>query len=167
MAFAFGHLIGAWLVGIIIEKLSKIKITNFGWGLLLFGGVLPDIDFLFNLVFGFGHHRSITHSLLFVIIAYFTVYLVLRKFKLEKEAVFIPIGILVHLSLDMIGYPGIMLFWPLDYFVHFFSINKGIALLGIAEENLMLKIRYLIIDMVLGVIWIGWLYYSKKLNFRR
>ncbi len=167
MVFAFGHLIGAWLVGLVIEKFSKIKITNLGWGLLLFGGALPDIDFLFNLVFGFGYHRSLTHSLIFVIIAYLIIYLVLKRFKLEKEAIFVPIGILVHLSLDMIGYPGIMLFWPLDYFVHFFDINKGITLLGLAEENLLRKVKYLIVDTVLGAIWIGYLYYSRKLNFER
>jgi len=65
MAFAFGHLIGAWLAGELVQKISNKKLPKQAWILLLLGGIIPDIDFIFQIILHEPIHRTITHSLFF------------------------------------------------------------------------------------------------------
>ncbi|MEK6950757.1 MAG: metal-dependent hydrolase, partial [Nanoarchaeota archaeon] len=63
--FAFTHLITAWLLGKGYEALAKKRISHPAWFFLLFGSLLPDIDFLIDWTLGTEFHRTFTHSLLF------------------------------------------------------------------------------------------------------
>ena len=84
MTFAFGHLIGAWLVGKGYEFNSKGKIHRYGWFFLLLGGVLPDIDYLFEWILSSSSHRTFTHSLTFVLLVFITLFIISLFIK-EKE----------------------------------------------------------------------------------
>ena len=67
MSLAFGHLTAAWIVGEIIQKISNKKLPNHAWALLLLGGIIPDIDFIFQILLNEPIHRTMTHSLFFAL----------------------------------------------------------------------------------------------------
>jgi membrane-bound metal-dependent hydrolase YbcI (DUF457 family) len=163
--FPFGHLIIAWLVGLGIQKLAKVNISRLGWGLLLLGGLLPDVDYLFDFILGNVTHRMFTHSLLFVLVGFFVIYFILRNFDLEKEAYFLPIGIFIHILVDLLTYPGALLFWPLGTWFWFFGIaNKGIIYTS-ASSVFAAKSFFVLFDVALGLIWLAYLYLKGKINF--
>ena len=159
MAFACGHLIGAWLVGLIIQKVRNKELTRTSWGLLLIGGILPDIDYLSDWILGTSIHRSFTHSLLFVIIAFGLTYLILKKYNKEKLSIFISIGVLVHIMLDSVYSPGPMIFWPSQYS---FAIN-GALVTTINRFGTFIPLEY--VDMGLGVLWTAYLFIKNKIQF--
>lgn len=172
MGFAFSHLIFAWLIGKFFEFSFKKKLTKWSWFFLLFGAVFPDVDYLFSWILGRDIHRSITHSMFMVFLGFFIIYLgfvILRK-KLDgaKFGLFFSLGILSHLVLDMLfGYPGIRLFWPLDYWFWFFGYikhNVPVSLSETSKDLLIEKFKLAIVDMGLGVVWVGYLFFSGKLK---
>ncbi len=85
-------------VGIAI---SKIFLLDMEYAVI--GAILPDIDYIIGVP-----HRTFTHSLVFLLI-----------FLLQKDKRFktIGIGILSHIILDIITIKGVMLFWPIQFFV--------------------------------------------------
>jgi len=163
--FPFEHLFGAWLVGLIIQRLAKINISRLGWGLLLLGGLLPDVDYLFGFIFGENFHRLFTHSLVFVLVSFFVIYVILKMFDLEKESMYLPIGVLVHIFLDLLIYPGVLLFWPLGTWFWFFGFANEVFIYSSANSVLSAKPSLVLIDVVIGLIWLSYLYFKGKINF--
>ncbi|MCD4759998.1 metal-dependent hydrolase [archaeon] len=159
MAYAFGHLIGAWLLGLLIQKVKKIKLSRTAWGLLLIGGILPDIDLLSDWILGTQIHRTFTHSLIFALFIFGLAYLILKKYNREKQAIFISLGIIVHLALDSIYSPGPPIFWPWQYA----TAANGIVVNALDTLNRTVKLEY--IDMGMGVLWTAYLFIKNKINF--
>jgi membrane-bound metal-dependent hydrolase YbcI (DUF457 family) len=155
MAFAFGHLIAAWIVGLIIQKGSNKKLSKFAWSLLLFGGIFPDVDFLF----GNYIHRTITHSLLFAIIIFITLYYTLKKYNLEKYSYLMPIGMLMHIFLDLFTGPGVQGLYPLSTWMSVYNTTQIIQIPGMSP-----KIPLAMMDMGMGFIWFVYLFAKNKLH---
>ncbi|MBU0460292.1 MAG: metal-dependent hydrolase [Nanoarchaeota archaeon] len=169
MPFAFGHLIGAWIIGKIYEHFSKKKITNYGWFFLLLGGIFPDIDFLLDWTLGAGIHRTFTHSWLFLIIVPLFVYIIFKSQK-DKQAKYFSLalvaGILIHLLLDFFSLQGIPLFWPhLAYYSPLGLTNYNTELALFSVYTLKTKIKFAILDMGLGTTWILYLSFKKRIKF--
>jgi len=155
MAFAFGNLNGARVIGLIIQKYSNKKLSRFAWGLLLFGGIFPDIDFIFgNLI-----HRAITHSLLFVIIIFVAPYLMFKKYNIEKYSYLMPIGMLVHIFLDLFSGPGIQGLYPLTTWLAIYNTTQLMQIPGMPGE-----VPLAIIDMGMGFIWFVYLFWKNKIQ---
>ncbi len=172
MSFAFGHLVGAWSAGKVYQYFSKKKIGHYAWFFLLLGGILPDADFLLDWTFGTDLHRTISHSLLFLIIVPALVYLFFSIFKNPEKkqfALFMGLGIATHLFLDGFSTYGIPLLWPMGGYFSFFSgynpaIPEGGLLIGSAEI-LIHKIKLAIADMAIGTTWIFYLWFRKRIEF--
>ena len=170
MSLAFGHLIGAWLVGKIYEFFSKRKIHHYGWFFLLLGGILPDIDFLFDWTLNLNLHRTVTHSLLFAILIPLALYFVL-KIQQDKQAkhfsLALATGILMHLILDFISLQGVPLFWP--YLMYFSPFRMGLYLTDVSffsnNVSILIKeLKFAVLDMAIGTAWIFYLILRKKLR---
>jgi membrane-bound metal-dependent hydrolase YbcI (DUF457 family) len=157
MVFAFGHLIGAWLIGKLFQLITKRKLSQNSWFFLLIGSIIPDIDFLFQFLFHNHFHRTLTHSIFFILLLPAIVY---YGFKLanDKKAInysyFLAIGICVHLVLDSFSPQGVTLLWP---YIHLFSFQPYFE-----TSN---GIINAIIDMFIGTSWIFYLFLNKKLKF--
>lgn len=169
MPFAFGHLIVAWLAGKGYESISKIKISHNTWFFLLLGGILPDADFLIDLVLKTDFHRTYSHSFLFLILIAILVYFVFYQSKEKKQfSLAIGTGILVHLFLDFFGSPGIPLFWPnFTFFSSSFigPINLADLSFGTNTVELNKTIKRAIFDMGLGTAWIFYFWFRKRIRF--
>jgi membrane-bound metal-dependent hydrolase YbcI (DUF457 family) len=155
MAFAFGHLIGAWIIGLIIQKYSHKKLSRLAWGLLLFGGIFPDIDF----IFGNAIHRAITHSLLFVIIIFIVSYLMFKHYKLEKYSFLMPLGMLAHIFLDLFSGPGVQGLYPLTTWLAIYNTTQLIQ-----HPLLPGAIPIAMLDMGMGFIWFVYLFWKNKIQ---
>lgn len=71
---------------------------------VILGAIIPDLDYVIGI-----QHRTITHSLLFVIITC----LVVWKFKGKRSGYALLIGLASHLMLDTITPMGVPLLWPI------------------------------------------------------
>ena len=159
MAYLFSHLVGSWLVGLLIQHFTKEKLKRVSWGLLLLGGILPDADFLFDWFLGTAIHRTVTHSIFFIIAIFLIVYFILKRYNLQSKAYFIGIGIVTHIILDVVFTPGIMLFWPFTYYVSVAGAVNPII------DNLAYNIPFYVWDMGIGAVWLGYLFIRNKMNF--
>ena len=163
--FPFGHLVIAWLIALLIKKFSKIDISKLGWAMLFFGALLPDVDYLFDIFFNMNVHRMFTHSLLFVVFSFFVVYFILKQFDLENETFFFSLGVLAHLVGDLPFFPGILLFWPIGSWFSIFGIYNGpVMMFPRTVEFLMGQYYGLILDIVLGISWMSYLFVKGKIN---
>jgi membrane-bound metal-dependent hydrolase YbcI (DUF457 family) len=157
MVFAFGHIIGAWLVGKLIELTTKKKISKNTWFFLILGGILPDADFVLQFVFDINVHRGITHSIFFAILISVIVYSVFRLIKDRKAsnyALFLALGILTHIFLDFLSPTGVPLLWPYTkMFIPQLSLETSSDIL----DGL--------IDMFLGTSWILYLSLKNRIQF--
>ena len=100
--------IGHAILPFLIFRRQKLEL--FGWGVLIFFSLLPDIDVIIGfLATGslWGFHRMLTHSLLFVL-----VFLAGALFIRRIEAVLAFIGISGHILLDSLDTHGVPLLWP-------------------------------------------------------
>ena len=188
--FAFIHLLGAWLLGKGYEHFRKTQLSHTAWFFLLFGAILPDVDFLFDWTLETEFHRTFTHSLLFLLLAPLLLYVIynymLNKFKVNQHksrlkskagsmmesrlhSLALGAGILSHLLLDMIVGHGVPLFWPslLHFtFTHIAYFNPAApSFLHGNPETLQKVLKLAIIDMALGTTWLFYLWYRKKLRF--
>ncbi len=172
MSFAFGHLVGAWLLGKAYEYFTKQKISHYAWFFLLLGGILPDADFIIDWTLGTDLHRAISHSFLFLIVAPLLAYLFLSILKNQEKksfALFLGLGIAIHLFLDGFSTYGIPLLWPKELYFSFFSglipnIPDGGLLVGNAEV-LGYKLKLAIVDMAIGTAWAFYLWFRKRIQF--
>ncbi|MEK6853261.1 MAG: metal-dependent hydrolase [Nanoarchaeota archaeon] len=172
MGFAFGHLTGSWGAGKIYEYFAKRKISHYAWFFLLLGGILPDADFLLDWTLGTDLHRAVTHSLFFLVLAPLIVYVlfsILKNSGKKEFALFLGLGIAMHLFQDGFSGYGIPLLWPKDWYFSFFSgINVGVPdgglLVGGAEE-LLYKLKLAVLDMGIGTAWLFYLWFKKRIQF--
>lgn len=179
MTFAFGHLIGGWLFGTLLERGTKRRFTNTEWAFLLFGALLPDADFLVAWLFQIPAHRQLTHSILFIALCFVAVIalgnlatffskLFFTAKTLVGAGLALSTGVFTHLILDMaFGAPGIPLFWPSQIGVWFFGMKPFAigALFSGSKETLISQLKLAVIEMGLGVIWLAWLWKKGHLFF--
>ncbi|MBT3416988.1 metal-dependent hydrolase [Candidatus Woesearchaeota archaeon] len=153
MSLAFGHLTAAWIVGEIIQKISNKKLPNHAWALLLLGGIIPDIDFIFQILLNEPIHRTMTHSLFFALFS-------LMFIKNNKYKLLFTIGILVHIFLDLLTAPGVQLLWPLNIWI---SLDNYLptTIMQLEIKNIPLVMA----DMFLGFFWFVYLFMKGKINF--
>jgi len=162
--FAFGHLIGGWTLGKLFEVFSGTDLTRTAWIILLFSSLLPDVDLIFDWMFKQKTHRTFTHSILFMFFIFVIGSFVLSTINLSKEAIFISLGVLSHIFLDMISYSGAMLFWPYKgwfSFTGFYKRSRRKELTKIKDFKYIIK--FLLFDSVLGLIWLSYLYFAGKI----
>ena len=171
MVFAFGHLIGAWLIGKSYEKWGKKKISRYGWFFLLIGGILPDADFLIDWTINTDLHRTFSHSIFFMLLIPIIVYFMFYKLQERKQvSVAIGVGIFTHIFLDIISSShGLMLLWPSSLHFTFTKVYthtlQNTAFLN-GDMNLLIhQLKLAVIDMALGIIWIFYLWWKKKIQF--
>ena len=178
MPFAFGHLVFGWITGKIFEFKKRFIWGRFAWLALLFGAIFPDGDYLIQWTLGNAVHRQFTHSLLMIvvgfIIAYFISELLIKYKNLDINPRIVgfafALGIITHLFADMAmgEYPGVALLWPLNYRFWFFTIsNASYSSLPFVERNagsLINTIKIMLVDMFLGVVWVGYLLWKNKIK---
>ncbi|MBT7902411.1 metal-dependent hydrolase [Candidatus Woesearchaeota archaeon] len=171
MPYAFGHLVGSWIIGKLYEKKNKKSLHNLVWFFLLLGAVFPDSDYLIEWLFKIEFHRMFTHSLIFLLIASFLVFVFSEIIsKQNKEyALFFGLGILIHLILDSILAPGIMLFWPSKLLFSVQGIsNYSLNSFQMLDSGSRLGyLKWAIFDMGIGTAWMFWLIINKNINFSK
>ena len=169
MTFAFGHLVGSWIIGKIFYYNKKI--SNYTWFFLLLGSVLPDADYLIDWVLKTNIHRTFTHSLFFLIAMPLFLYFALNLAKDSKSKQFsiaLGLGIFTHLVLDMLFHHGIPLLWP--YFTNFSFYHIGTPITQLSSTFdypfpvLKNHFKLAILDMGLGTAWIFYLLLRKKIK---
>ena len=172
MSYAFTHLIVAWILGKGYELVSKKTIPHLAWGFLLLGAILPDIDLLINKILQTSIHRTLTHSLIFLAGIMILVFLFTMIFKSKQQTKYlslaIGLGITIHLLLDLFYQPGIQLLWPMDaYFSYFGVVKVSMETLLAAGRNvdyLIAAKSKMIFDMGLGILWLMYFWYRKKIK---
>ena len=182
MPFLFVHIVFAWIIGKCIEKVKKSNINKTSWFFLLAGSILPDLDYPIQWMFGSGIHRTLSHSLIFVlliIIFSFLVFKILSKYNIKifnlsfNNYLFLVIisgvGVSSHIFADMlIGWPGVPLFWPFGPNIFFFGLeyNFESVLFSFRDFASLLKLfRFALFDMFIGILWFGYLYLKGKIKF--
>ena len=80
---------------------------------VVIASIIPDIDYLTGI-----EHRTITHSLLVMVIAT----IIIWKYSGKKNGFSFLLGFASHLMLDSLTPMGVPLFYPLD---NYFSFNVG------------------------------------------
>jgi len=171
MTYAFGHLVAAWLAGKGYELISKKTISHYTWFFLLLGGILPDADFIIDWLFKTHIHRTFTHSLLFVIVASLIVYLVsylLKKEQAKSWTLALGIGILIHLTIDFISPQGLPLLWPYSVYIspeRIGAYSYELSLRTGTADYLKQEMNLAILDMGVGVSWIFYLWFKKRIKF--
>jgi membrane-bound metal-dependent hydrolase YbcI (DUF457 family) len=172
MAFAFMHLFAAWIAGKACEHSSKKKLKHLTWILLLFGGILPDIDLIFDWALGTQIHRTFTHSILFVVIISIIAFIIFKVYdnkNANKLTLALATGILVHFIVDMVWAPGINLFWPYQGYIAYtgitFITSAQLKALQVTYESIKAGAKLAILDMAVGVAWLGYLALKKKIKF--
>ncbi len=86
----------------------------------------------------------------------------------KEYGVAIGAGIGVHLILDMLFAPGILLLWPSSLFVSFLGVERGVELVPffVDDAGLMIsRMKWAVADLGLGVFWLAYLWWQKKLRF--
>ena len=177
MPYAFEHLVISWGFGKLIELKKKIKLDKWSWFFLLFGALFPDFDYLIDWAFGTHIHRSFSHSLLGLILGFIVCFIFINSInlKLRKKlnpiliSGFFSLGILTHLLADMaFGWPGVAFFWPLT--TRFWMFGYGAAdyvtlhLSELSKERIVHLMKFALIDMAVGIIWIGYLFFKGKIK---
>nr|MBD3312170.1 hypothetical protein [archaeon] len=84
--------------------------------IVIIGAVIPDIDYLINLP-----HRTITHSLLFIIPAC----LITWRLKGKRAGLALLVGLTSHLMLDAATTQGVPLLYPLSNYYGFSLFNSN------------------------------------------
>lgn len=175
MPYAFFHIVFGWFFGKLFEFSSHKKLNRFEWFLVLFGSILPDIDYLLEWTFDFRSHRLFTHSLLMLLFVFVLFYFVFKLFSLFKDksalrySFLLSLGVFAHLLLDFIVSPiaGIPLLWPSTNFYGLFSgIQSYSQMMAIDYTASMyyFKLKIAILDMGAGISWMFYLLYTGKIK---
>lgn len=170
MTFVFEHLVGGWIFGKILEITKKL--TKVEWALLLWGAIFPDIDYILEWTSSIDAHRIFTHSITFAIIAAIAVFIIASLLKKKFEfinpksyAALIFAGICIHLILDMIYYTGIPLLWPYQMWFAYSGILTVYTPLPDNYETYKFLYNGAVIDMAVGVAWLGWLTLRRRIKY--
>lgn len=175
MPYAFFHIIFGWLFGKLFEFFNGKKLSRFEWFLVLFGAILPDIDYLMEWAFGFRTHRLFTHSLLMLMFIFVLFYFVFKIFDAFKNgsalrySFLLSMGVFMHLLLDFVVSPiaGIPLLWPsTDFYGLFSGIQSYSQMMSVDYTASMyyFKLKIAILDMGAGISWIFYLLYSGRIR---
>ena len=172
MSFTFGHIIGGWSFGKIIEKIKRIQFSHYTWFFIIFGALLPDVDFLLDWTFKTDLHRTFTHSIFFLVTAPVLTYLlfhILKHPEKKQFAIALGIGILSHLILDFFTNRGIPLFWPSllhfsVYKIHYFDLATP-SFLDNDAAHLRTSLKLAVLDMAIGATFLFYLWWRKKIKF--
>lgn len=170
MAYAFLHLISAWIIGKFFETTSKFKLNSHFWLFLLVGSILPDADLLIDWTFGTNLHRTFTHSFFFVFFAIVTTFIILELYGYNKKnpksqplAFALYTGILVHILVDLFTKQGVKIFWPLNFnFSVIELINTNVYYSSFLSSS---DLTFLLVDIILGIVWILFLLTRKRIRF--
>jgi len=172
MSYLFGHLIGAWLLGQGYQFLSKRKLDHYAWFFLLAGGIIPDLDYLADWMLGTAWHRTVTHSVVFLIGAPLLLYFICRILKKEDSHTYawaLAGGIMMHLLLDMHSSGGVPLLWPSWQHFSYFKIQyfdpATPAFFDSSPAQLRSLLQGAVVDMALGAGWIFYLWWKRKVEF--
>jgi len=168
--FLFAALLAAIFRDYIIKRKGKKKFPLHYVLIAGIGGVLPNIDILFYLFFHSFYtsldsvHRTITHSLAFVMLlfllsvpAYFIRNKTKHHIKTSVSFIILGLGVMTHIALDMFFGTNIMLFYP------FSSISVGFDLLDFLPSYLS-SIAVPLFDGILLMVWIIYLEVKHKIN---
>lgn len=90
---------------------------------IVIGAVIPDIDYLIGIP-----HRTITHSLLFII----TACLLAWRLKSKQTSFALLVGLTSHLLLDSVTTKGVPLLFPLNTYYGFNLFNSQSYLANLA-----------------------------------
>ncbi|MFX0207450.1 MAG: metal-dependent hydrolase [Candidatus Hodarchaeota archaeon] len=134
----FHGLLGLWLASKLDQKHKYARIG------LAAGSVIPDLDLLGSvLIFlvtsdkelSIAFHRSVTHSLVVIIILLTIFYLANLRFEHANTTYFpfiigLILGMVIHITLDMFYFDGVTLFWP------FQSIGRRTKIVPFTYEDL-------------------------------
>lgn len=170
MSFASGHIIGGYLSGRIAEKIKNTKLPQSAWFFIILGALLPDSDFIIEWLFHTRIHRTLTHSLLFLIAVPLLTYLIFHILKNPNKktlALAIGIGIFSHLILDFCTIAGIPLFYPFPthFSIYGLSPPSPESFLNQDAAHLKTTLKFAVVDMALGAAFILYLWWRKKLKF--
>ncbi len=167
MGLAFTHLVSGWLFGKAAERLSK-PFNQVVWAMLLFGAIVPDFDFFIEWTLIPGFHRTFTHSFVFIILSGMTAYATVRVLQ-SKQAGLVAFalvsGVITHIFVDSLLYPGVNLLWPLPMWFAIpagFYYSTGIHLPLSQTPGI---VTAFLIDTSLGLLWAGWLFLKGRLVF--
>jgi hypothetical protein len=61
--------------------------------------------------------------------------------------------------------PGVMLFWPIGTWFSFYGLSNYLIVNLSTLKNLNNYINFLIFDIGLGIIWLGYLYIKGNIKF--
>lgn len=172
MSFAFGHILGGWSFGKIAERVRKIQFSHYTWFFIIFGALLPDVDFLIDWVFKTDLHRTFSHSIFFLIAAPITTFIlfhILNHPEKKQFALALAIGILSHLTLDFFTNRGIPLLWPSllhfsVYKIHYFDLATP-SFLENDTAHLRTSLKLAVLDMTIGTAFLFYLWWRKKIKF--
>lgn len=173
MPFGFAHLVTAWVCGRLYTRFAKTKLTDLMWAALLLGAIIPDADFLIHWTTCYKIHRTFSHSFVGVIGAGFVSYGLLKlanRFKKISRpgmiALFLSIGVMTHIATDLISSEsGVQVWWPFE--------REWVTLNGPLNhyddppsyEELKKWIKVATFDIGLGVAWLAYLFWRKKVRF--
>lgn len=171
MPLGFVHMFFCWICTKTFQKVKKYRLSRPEWALIIFGSILPDIDFLVDWTTNYTVHRTLTHSLLFALILGIIVYLgskILKKSNIKNKmfrwfkdfrpsamGIALLMGILAHIFLDVFSYQGVPVLWPYPYMLDITIIRP------IFESSY----HAAVFDIGLGVAWMGYFFITKKLRF--
>ena len=161
MSFPFTHALTAYLPAKLLERYARWKIPQHAFALLLFGAIVPDLDYLIDWGFGTHIHRTLSHSLLGVLLfsVVVAVLLSLKKVDWKKGTVAFAAGMLSHMLSDLFFGP-ILFFWPLS-----FSFSLPLFPVGTLFDGELWRLKYALLDISLGIAFIAFLYIRKKVKF--
>lgn len=104
--FAVGHLSIAYLIAKASSKLLKVE-PNLSLIFLL--GLIPDADLLLMMLIPGLQHRTLTHSIIIIIIALIPIFIIYKKMAVPYS-----LALLQHVLIgDLLTGEGIQLFWPI------------------------------------------------------
>ncbi|KKM72286.1 hypothetical protein LCGC14_1422010 [marine sediment metagenome] len=138
---------------LIFTEIPRIKKLQFNRFALLIGSILPDLIDKPLLLLGFGTGRYFSHNLLFVLISFFTLFLLSKK-NLGMSLPFLC-GVSIHLILDI---PYVPFFYP---FILYEDILIGEPILFWMEAYLTKPLIQ--ITEIAGVIFFAYILIKNRL----
>ncbi len=144
-------------------KMTELRTISFVGGL---AGVLPDADFIpfyLQKIFSLGlslstnHllHRTVTHSVVFSLFFLILALLFYKKKNVFTILLIMSLGVTTHIALDFFTASNLVIFYP------FSEMMTGMSLLPSTYYGTRMVVT---LDAIVFLLWIGWLFYKKKIT---
>ena len=167
----FHGLIGLLIAGKINSKPGKV---GFAWG-----SVIPDLDLIGSIVvyiltqdrdFAIYMHRSVTHSLVIMLLIVFCGYFISLIWKKNFPNLFpfiigVTLGMCLHAILDLFYLDGVSLLWPL------LPMDERIIILDVTFENLSHALNDLLSKVIMtldggfeAIYYLVFIHLARKFN---